>query len=204
MAGPMLYRQLIAWPWLAWALYWAVAALRTKRARRRERLVSRLSHVVPLVLGGLLLGWRDVPWAWLALRLWPPAALPYLLGLALVLAGLAFAVWARVHLGGNWSGTVTVKEAHELVRSGPYAYVRHPIYTGLITAVLGTALASGTLRAAFGFLIITVALQRKLRAEEAFMRETFPEEYERYRAEVPALIPVTAARRSARHSAPRP
>ncbi len=194
----MLYRQLIEWPWLAWALYWAVAALRTKRTQRRERLASRLSHVLPLVVGGLLLGMQKPPWGWVAMPLWPRSPLPYGVGLALVLAGLSLAVWARVHLGGNWRGPVTVKEAHELIRSGPYGYARHPIYTGLIAAVLGTALASGTVGAALGAAIIAAALVRKLRAEESFMRETFPGEYERYCAEVPALIPFTGSLRSAR------
>ncbi len=200
----MLYRQLILWPWLAWALYWAIAALRTKKTRRREPFGARLSHVLPLVAGGVLIGGRDLPWGALATPLWPRSPIAYGAGLALLLAGLALAVWARVYLGGNWSGSVTVKEAHELVRTGPYASVRHPIYTGLIAAVLGTALASGTVRAALGFLIIAAALLRKLRAEEGFMRETFPGEYERYCAAVPALIPFTGFLRSARHSAPRP
>jgi protein-S-isoprenylcysteine O-methyltransferase Ste14 len=75
--------------------------------------------------------------------------------------------------------------------------VRHPIYTGLISGVLGTAIASGTVRALLGFIIITASLLFKLRTEEGFMRETFPGEYERYRAEVPALIPFTKLRRSA-------
>jgi protein-S-isoprenylcysteine O-methyltransferase Ste14 len=113
------------------------------------------------------------------------------MGLALVIAGLLFAIWARVHLGGNWSGTVTIKQGHELIRSGPYAYVRHPIYTGLLAALLGTTAASGTVHAAVGLAIIAVALVRKLRIEEAFMREIFPDAYQRYSAEVPALIPFT-------------
>jgi protein-S-isoprenylcysteine O-methyltransferase Ste14 len=92
---------------------------------------------------------------------------------------------------------VTVKEGHELIRSGPYAYVRHPIYTGLITAALGTAIISGTLRAALGLVIITVSLLRKLRTEEAFMRDTFPGEYQRYCAQVPALMPFTRVPQSA-------
>ncbi len=69
--SPMLYRQLIAGPWLAWALYWAVAALRTKKTQRHERLASRLLHVAPLVAGGLLLAWRGFPGAWVAMPLWP-------------------------------------------------------------------------------------------------------------------------------------
>jgi protein-S-isoprenylcysteine O-methyltransferase Ste14 len=197
MAHTDLYRHLITWPWLAWALYWAASSLTTKRTRRRESPASRVVHVLPLLIGALLLGWRNVPWPWLALRLWPRAALPYFAGMALLYAGLAFAVWARLHLGRNWSGTVTVKEDHELIRTGPYAWVRHPIYTGLITAVLGTALASGTVRAALAFVIVTAALLRKLRIEEAFMGETFPAEYAGYRATVPALVPFTRPRRSA-------
>jgi protein-S-isoprenylcysteine O-methyltransferase Ste14 len=117
--------------------------------------------------------------------------------LALTVAGLAFTVWARVHLGRNWSGTVTLKEGHELIRTGPYAYVRHPIYAGLMVALLGSAVACGELRALIGFVIVTAALVRKLRIEERFMRESFPEQYRDYCAEVPALIPFTKPRRSA-------
>jgi protein-S-isoprenylcysteine O-methyltransferase Ste14 len=189
------YRQLILWLWCAWGLIWVVAALRSKATQRRESLWSRLTHVVPLVIGGVLLGWRDLPWGALTLRLWPRSFGAYLLGLVLLVAGLGVAVWARAYLGRNWSGTVSVKEGHELIRTGPYAYVRHPIYTGLLTAVLGTAIASGTVSAALGFLIILAALARKLRTEEVFMRETFSGEYPRYSAEVPALIPFAKRRR---------
>jgi protein-S-isoprenylcysteine O-methyltransferase Ste14 len=128
--------------------------------------------------------------------LWPPSPAAYWIGVALVIAGLAFAIWARVHLGSNWSGTVTIKQGHELIRSGPYAYVRHPIYTGLITALLGTTVASGTVHAAIGLAIVAVAFVSISRSEEEFMRETFPGEYQRYSAEVPALIPFTRPQRS--------
>ena len=127
---------------------------------RRESLASRLLHVVPLVVGGVLIGWRAMPWA--ALMPAPVATLAARstgIGVRCWSPGLAFAVWARVHLGRNWSGSVTVKEGHELIRTGPYAYVRHPIYTGLITAVLGTAIASGTVRALLGLVIIVVSLR---------------------------------------------
>jgi protein-S-isoprenylcysteine O-methyltransferase Ste14 len=195
--GALLDRDLIAWPWIAWALYWVIAAARAKATRRRESFGSRLSHLAPLVVGGALLGFGAAPWGWLGQRLWPRALPVDLIALALLYGGLAFAVWARVHLGGNWSGSVTIKAGHELVSSGPYAWVRHPIYTGLLAAALGTAIASATLRAALGFVIISVALLRKLHKEEAFMRETFPHEYPRYCAQVPALLPFIRARRSA-------
>ncbi|HYP65264.1 MAG TPA: isoprenylcysteine carboxylmethyltransferase family protein [Steroidobacteraceae bacterium] len=187
--------RLIFWLWCGWCLYWMLAALRSKATRRREPLASRLAHLLPLAVGATLLAWPARGWSALVWRLWPPSLFACWIGVALVIAGLAFAVWARVHLGGNWSGTVTIKQGHELIRSGPYAYVRHPIYTGLITALLGTAVASGTVRAAIGLAIIVASFVRKLRTEENFMRETFPGEYPRYSADVPALIPFTRPRR---------
>jgi protein-S-isoprenylcysteine O-methyltransferase Ste14 len=197
--APPIYRNIITALWLAWALFWLLAALSNKTTQRRESPGSRLAHVLPLLAGAVLLAWRTVPWPWLALRLWRVSFSTYCIGVALLVAGLAFSVWARVHLGRNWSGSVTVKQDHELIRSGPYAWVRHPIYTGLLSALLGTVIVSGTVRAVIGFAIITAALLRKLRIEEGFMRETFPGVYERYCAEVPALIPFTKPRRSAPH-----
>ena len=197
--APPIYRNIITALWLAWALFWLLAALSNKTTQRRESPGSRLAHVLPLLAGAVLIAWRTLPWPWLALRLWPVSFSTYCIGVALLVAGLAFSVWARVHLGRNWSGSVTVKQGHELIRSGPYAWVRHPIYTGLLSALLGTVIVSGTVRAVIGFAIIAAALLRKLRIEEGFMRETFPGVYERYCAEVPALIPFTKPRRSAPH-----
>jgi protein-S-isoprenylcysteine O-methyltransferase Ste14 len=183
--------------WLAWLLYWVIAALGAKTTQRRESLGSRLSHVVPLLIGVTLIAWPRVPWDWLSLPVLPHRPLTYGVGLALAMLGLAFTVWARLHLGRNWSGTVTLKEGHELIRSGPYAYVRHPIYTGLLVALLGSAIACGELRAMIGLSVVAGAFIRKLRIEERFMRAIFPGQYPRYCTEVPALIPFTAARRSA-------
>jgi protein-S-isoprenylcysteine O-methyltransferase Ste14 len=181
--------RLVLWLWWAWAVYWMLSALRNKATQRRESPGSRLAHLVPLAIGGALIAWPNPAWSALAWRLWPHAPAAYRIGVSLVIAGLAFAIWARVHLGSNWSGTVTIKQGHELIRSGPYAWVRHPIYTGLIMALLGTTIASGTVHAAIGLAIIVESLVRKSRTEEEFMRATFPGEYQRYSAQVPALIP---------------
>jgi protein-S-isoprenylcysteine O-methyltransferase Ste14 len=195
---PLLLRHLVLWVWTAWALYWLIAAIGAKATQRRQPLGSRLAFMLPLVAGGVLLAWRGEPWAGLLnLRLWPRPLIVYWIGLAVLVAGLGFAVWARVALGRNWSGNVTVKEDHELIRTGPYSYVRHPIYTGILTGVLGTAICSGTLRAALGLVIFAAAFIVKLRAEERFMRETFPGQYDKYSEEVPALVPFTMLRRSA-------
>ena len=192
---PGFYRHLIVGVWAAWALYWLFAAFRTKRTQRRESTGSRLAYTLALLVGGLLVGVRSLPWApLLGIRLWPASGLLYGIGFAMLVVGLAFSVWARVHLGGNWSGVVTVKEGHELIRTGPYGYVRHPIYTGILTGIIGTAICSRTLGALLGFVIIAVGLKRKLRIEETLMRETFPGQYERYCEEVPALLPFTKSR----------
>jgi protein-S-isoprenylcysteine O-methyltransferase Ste14 len=193
----LIYRQLMLGLWLAWLLYWVIAALGAKTTQRRESLLSRLSHIVPLLIGLTLIVWPRVPWGWWSLPLLPHRPLTYAVGLALVMLGLAFTVWARLHLGRNWSGTVTLKEGHELIRSGPYAYVRHPIYTGLLVALLGSAVAGGELRAMIGLSVVAGAFIRKLRIEERFMREIFPGQYQRYCAQVPALVPFTKLPRSA-------
>ncbi len=193
----LVFHELILALWVAWLLYWAFAAANAKRTERRESLASRLLHILPLLLGAWLIFGPRQRWGWLSTPLLPEAPARYGLALVLVALGLGFAVWARVHIGRNWSGTVTLKHAHELIRSGPYACVRHPIYTGLLAAFLGSAIARGEPRALLGLAIIAASFVRKLRIEEALMRATFPAEYPRYSAEVPALLPFTRARRSA-------
>jgi protein-S-isoprenylcysteine O-methyltransferase Ste14 len=190
-------RQVLQGMWLAWVLYWLISAATAKPTQRRELLSSRLSHLLPLLFGVTLIVWPRLDVPGMSRQLLPDVAARYWLATALVALGLGFTVWARVHLGRNWSGTVTQKQGHELIRSGPYAYVRHPIYTGLLAALLGSAIALGELRGFLGVLIVLGSFWRKLRIEEAFMRELFPGQYERYMAEVPALAPFTRVRRSA-------
>lgn len=114
-------------------------------------------------------------------------------GSALTAIGLLFSVWARVHLGRNWSGIITLKEGHRLIRTGPYRLVRHPVYTGLLLAVIGSAMAVGTWDALFGVAIILLALLLKLRREETLLTTQFGEEYRAFKRETPALVPFIFA-----------
>ncbi len=175
--------------WLAWLAYWIIAARNVKPTRRREAYASRLGHTALTVLAAALLAFSRQPFEWLDARFLPETTVAYWLGPLMVAVGLAFAVWARVHLGRNWSGRVTVKEDHELIRSGPYGLVRHPIYTGMLFAILGTAIAFGEWRGLIAFGLLSLSLVLKLRMEERFMRETFGERYVRYATATPALIP---------------
>jgi len=185
-----LYDLPIGVLWLAWLAYWLVAARNVKPTRRQESWANRSLTVALIVPAALLMTVRARWLPWLGARFLPDKSIVYLLGLLLVMAGLAFAVWARVYLGRNWSGTVTVKENHELIRSGPYAIVRHPIYTGLLLAMLGTAIVLGEWRGLLSFCFLSAAFWFKLRREERFMADSFPDTYPSYRAQVSALIPL--------------
>ena len=183
------YRFLLPGMWVCWAVYWLWASRSAKRSERRETLGSRLLHVLPLLLAVWLLWSNRVPGSLLDARLYPWAPWEFLLAALVTALGLLFTVWARVHIGSNWSGVVTIKQGHDLIDTGPYALVRHPIYTGLLVAFLGSALARGEWRGLVAVLIAWAALWRKLRLEELWMTERFGEKYLAYRERVPALVP---------------
>jgi protein-S-isoprenylcysteine O-methyltransferase Ste14 len=175
--------------WLLVGIYWLVAALWAKPAARRERLLTRGVHLAIMTLACVLLFSNSARVGVLGACLLPEFAGIGWAGLCLTVAGCAFAVWARTWLGRNWSATVTRKQDHELVRSGPFAVVRHPIYAGLLLAILGTALALGQVRGLVALALAFVGWFTKARTEEQFLVEQFGDRYLRYRCEVKQLIP---------------
>jgi protein-S-isoprenylcysteine O-methyltransferase Ste14 len=185
----------IAGLWLAWLAYWIIAARNVKPLRRQESIGSCLTHLVPLAIGAMLMASARLPDSRLDDRFLPQSRTIYWAGAIMVASGLAFMVWARRHLGRNWSGRVALKQNHELIRSGPYGLVRHPIYSGLLLAILGTAIAFGQWRDAVAFVFIAAAVWRKSRLEERYLAEIFADDYAGYRAQVPALIPCIFHRR---------
>jgi protein-S-isoprenylcysteine O-methyltransferase Ste14 len=122
-------------------------------------------------------------------RFVPDSAAVAWAGLALTAAGCAFAIWARLLLGGNWSASVTVKQDHQLMRRGPYAIVRHPIYSGFLLGLAGTALALGEWRGIAGLALAFIGWLTKSRTEEAFMTAQFGAGYTEYQRRVKALVP---------------
>jgi len=175
--------------WILVGIYWGVSAGWAKPAARREDLGSRVFHIAIMTAALALLFSRSTGVGLLGARLIPDYDWVRWIGLGLTFAGCAFAVWARVLLGSNWSATVAVKQNHELVRSGPYAIVRHPIYSGLLLGMLGTALSVGEARGLIALAFAFVGWFVKSSAEEQFMVEQFNGDYVRYRHEVKRLIP---------------
>ena len=185
----LVYRFLFPSMWLSWAVYWVWASRHANPSERRESIGSRLLHVLPLLLAVWLLWSKRIPVAILNERLFPWAPWEFWIAALITAAGMLFTVWARVCLGRNWSGVVTIKQGHELIDTGPYALVRHPIYAGLLVAFIGSAAALGEWRGLLAVLIAWAALWRKLRLEEQWMTERFGEQYVAYCQRVPALVP---------------
>ena len=179
----------VKWIWIAFGSFWLLAAFVQKRNARRQSVGSRLLQmsVVLLVLAPFFVASRRV--GLLYRHLYPNSLAVQYFGVLLLLLGCGFAIWARFILGRNWSGIVTVKENHTLITRGPYAWVRHPIYSGILLALLGTAIAVGTIMNLLEVPLIAFALWLKLRTEEKFMFETFGEQYAAYQQRVRALIP---------------
>lgn len=177
--------------WLLWLAYWGISALHVKSAVRVESAASRFGkYALPLIVAVLLLqDVRAFNGTFLNDRFVPAELWIVWLGFFLTIAGLAFACWARVILGRNWSGVVQLKKDHELIVRGPYSIVRHPIYTGLLLAFLGTALAIGAWRGLIASAIVAVSFWRKLRLEERWLCELFGEQYAAYMRRVRALVP---------------
>jgi protein-S-isoprenylcysteine O-methyltransferase Ste14 len=171
--------------WAAWLVSWQIAALWRDKPSAKAPRRSYRGHFV-LVALGVVLTFGLFPR--FEHRLWPlPAALGWAM-VALTLAGVAFAWWARIHLGRLWSGGIERMAAHRVVDSGPYALVRHPIYTGLIAAVIAGAAVHGTPLAVAGAALFTLGFALKAKVEERFLERELGG-YDAYRARVPMLVP---------------
>lgn len=166
-------RQCIDALWLLFGAYWLLSALKRKKTKQRESFLQRLGYTLPLALVFYLLYQRQPHYGWLDNRFFPAWPFGEWLGVFLTAAGIAVAFWARWHLGTNWSGVVTLKEGHELIRTGPYRSIRHPIYTGILLALFGTAIAFGVVRGLFAVAIVWLSFYIKARREESFLRQEF-------------------------------
>src|SRR6266487_7080386 len=159
--------------WILFGLYWLVSALKRKKTKQRETWSQRFRYLLPLVAASYLLVRPEAHYGWLGARVVPASPAVEWIGVLLTAAGVTVALWARWHLGANWSGVVTLKEGHELIRTGPYRSIRHPIYTGILLALLGTAITFGEVRALLAVAIAWLSFYIKARREELFLSQEF-------------------------------
>ena len=186
--------SIVAWLWLAFVLCWLVLAQFNKKASRSTSRRTAWALRLAILVGALVV---ILPRRHGVVGLFAPIgrALPLhagiagqWLGVGLCLAGFGLAFWARAHIGRNWGMPMSLRQDHELVTSGPYAYVRHPIYSGLMLAMIGSALAVALLwlllfALYFAYFIISA------RTEEKMMLAQFPDTYPAYRRRTKMLIP---------------
>ena len=173
--------------WVVFITYWSSAAKHAAPTKSSESSESRRTHVRLMNAALVLL---FIPSFWLFGRRFVPDVLAVVAaGLSIQIAAGALGVWARRHLGRNWSGAITVADDHRLVRSGPYRMLRHPIYSAMIGMFVGSALAIGEWHSLVGFVLITIAYARKIPLEEQSLRATFGPAYDEYRRASWALIP---------------
>ena len=175
--------------WILFAVIWLLAAFATKQSVYRESRLQRMRYVIPILLGGFLLAKGHRLSDPLNHRVIPHVEALAWTGVVLCIAGFAFCIWARFTLGRNWSGVVTLKRGHELITCGPYALVRHPIYTGLLTMFVATVIVLGHVAGIIAMPFVFVSLWIKLRYEEKLMLKQFPEQYAAYQQRVKRLIP---------------
>ena len=178
------------WLWSALLVVWVLLWAGMKRAKKLETSSEMLQHALPVVLGFWLLFGSLEHWGWLDYRWLPNVPATWLAGLALTSLGVGLSIWARLTLGANWSGVVTLKKDHELIRRGLYRSIRHPIYTGILVAMIGTALIKGHLRGWLGFAVILVTFYFKARREERFLRQEFGPGFDEHMRNTGMFLPI--------------
>jgi protein-S-isoprenylcysteine O-methyltransferase Ste14 len=186
---PAPYWEIISVCWVAFWIYWSFATPRRRPSKRKVARTFTVLNTGLLYLGFLLvlLG-RSLPGS-LGLLVVPQAIPIDVTGTVIVITGVAFAIWSRQSLRRNWSGEVAIREGQQFIRSGPYSVVRHPIYVGMLLALLGTTLVSSTVGSLLGFVLAIISLWQKAYIEEQFLIVEFGEQYATYQREVKFLIP---------------
>jgi isoprenylcysteine carboxyl methyltransferase (ICMT) family protein YpbQ len=192
----LLSGWIVTWPtkllsliWLAWVISWVVAAFWSGRTKTAVPTLESWVYRLPILIGAIFLS----PWLAATLGVKPLYNLgdggTYLMAVVVVM-GISFTWWGRIHLGRYWSNAITHKEDHRIIDTGPYGMVRHPIYTGLILAILATGVAVGTWTALLGALFVSFGEWQKARMEEVFLTaELGPENYGPYCRRVPMIVP---------------
>lgn len=183
---PTTYTIIAYWSWAALFLVWLPGYFTGKRTVQRPNRVRRMVAMIFIIAGFAFLFSNQ---GQASIHLTLQTAGFGAAGLVIDLIFVAFAIWARLAIGRNWSNAIALKEDHELVTQGPYAIVRHPIYTGMLFAAFGVALTLGSLSAYLGIVLLLIGMLIRIHDEDALMARQFPGEHAAYRARTKTLVP---------------
>jgi protein-S-isoprenylcysteine O-methyltransferase Ste14 len=189
MAERDAFRFLIGVPWIVFFVYWIVGMFKTRATREKEPLSSRIAILFLEIVGYLLVFNSATGIGVLGSRFIPRNLVVAILGVIFTWAGIALAIWARYHLAEYWSARVTIKEDHRLIRTGPYTHLRHPIYSGLILATLGSAVAIDEWRCILGLCLVVLGYCLKAKKEEAMLSHQFGDAFREHQKHTGFLLP---------------
>ncbi len=184
-----VFHLLLLIPWVIFLIYWIIGAFKTRPTREEESLASRYLVVLLETAAYLLVFNHSTEIGFLGKRFIPLTLTGAVSGVLLTWLGIGLAIWARYHLAEYWSARVTIKEAHQLIRTGPYAHFRHPIYSGLVLATIGAALVIGKWRCVLGFLLALIGYCIKARKEEEMLTQQFGDAFREHQEHTGFLIP---------------
>jgi protein-S-isoprenylcysteine O-methyltransferase Ste14 len=184
-----VYLRIAQWLWIALLIYWFLGAMRSAPAKRTEGRAWTLLRALLTVSVFVLLFSSASRWGWLGARFVSRNPVVSILGLVFTAAGVGLAMWARYVLGRNWSAAVEVKHSHELICGGPYARIRHPIYSGVILGLIGTALLIGEWRGLIALAALTISWLFKAQREEALLATEFGLAFAEHRAHTGMFLP---------------
>ncbi len=189
MTSKDVFRALIEVPWGVFVVYWIIGGLKTLNTREKESFVSRFAVLLVEFVGYVLIFSGAMGIGFLGTRFIPRTTASATLGVVLVWSGVGLAIWARYHLAEYWSARVTIKEGHRLIRSGPYKHLRHPIYSGLVLATIGSTVVIDEWRCILGTGLVLVGYCFKASKEEAMLSQQFGEAFREHQKHTGFLIP---------------
>jgi len=189
MSNKETFRLLVEIPWIIFVIYWIIGALKTRTTRERESAASRIAILLIEIAGYVLIFSGSAGIGVLGVRFMHRTLASVILGVVLIWSGIGLAIWARYHLAEYWSATITIKEDHQLIRTGPYTHLRHPIYSGLVLATIGSALVIDKWRCVVGVCLVLIGYCFKAKKEEAMLSRQFGDVFREHQKHTGFLIP---------------
>ena len=189
MSPKEIFRLLVIIPWGVFLVYWLIGALKTRNTQQQESFASRLAVLLTETVGYVLVFRNSAGLGFLGNRVVPRNLAGPVAGSVFIWMGIGLAIWARYHLAEYWSARVTIKEDHKLIRTGPYTRLRHPIYTGLILATVGSAMVIDRWRCVVGVGLVVAGYCFKAKKEESMLAQQFGAAFREHQKHTGFLIP---------------